>query len=76
MEKFYGVSSKLNLGAWEHVIYVFDNKEDSQKWLENEDHGFGERKLMSETDVIILAGKEAVSNAINYKEDKSYGDFY
>lgn len=76
MEKFYGVSSKLNFGAYEHVVYVFDNKEDSQKWLETEEHDFRERKLMSETDVIILAGKEAIINAISYKEEKTYDEFY
>ena len=31
--KTYGVSSKYEFGNWNHIVYVFDEKEDAEKWL-------------------------------------------
>lgn len=64
--KIYGVSSKFDFGAWDHTVYVFDNKEDAEKWLETEENDFRERELMTKTEATKLAGKKAVDNAIDY----------
>ncbi|HCL02874.1 MAG TPA: hypothetical protein DHW61_10770 [Lachnoclostridium phytofermentans] len=72
MRKIYGVSSKCNFGSWEHVVYVFDNSDDAQEWLNREEHDFRERELMSKTSAIKLAGKAAVENSVNYKEEMAY----
>lgn len=66
--KIYGVSSKYNFGSWNHVVYVFDNNEDAEKWLHTEEYDFRERELMSKTRAAKLAGKAAVNHAINLNE--------
>ena len=63
IQKIYGVSSKYEFGHWNHRVYVFDNKESAEKWLETEEYDFRERELMTKTAAIQLAGKEAVENA-------------
>ena len=62
--KVYGVSSKFNFGAWNHVVYVFENKEDAEKWLDAEEYDFREREIMTKTAAIKLAGRKSVNNAI------------
>ena len=62
--KFYGVSSKFNFGEWNHVVYVFDNKEDAEKWLDTEEYDFREREIMTKTSAIKLAVRKSVNNAI------------
>ena len=62
--KFYGVSSKFNFGVWNHVVYVFDSKEDAEKWLDTEEYDFREREIMTKTAAIKLAGRKSVNNAI------------
>ena len=62
--KVYGVSSKFSFGAWDHVVYVFDNKEDAGKWLDAEEYDFREREIMTKTAAIKLAGRKSVNNAI------------
>ena len=62
--KIYGVSSKFNFGEWNHVVYVFDNKEDAEKWLDTEEYDFREREIMTKTAAIKLAGRKSVNNAI------------
>ena len=64
MRKIYGVSSKFNFGEWEHVVYVFDNKELANEWLDTEEYDFRERELMTKTNAIKLVGKKLVDNAI------------
>lgn len=66
--QIYGVSSKLNFGNWEHVIYHFKNMDDAETWLYTEEHDFREREIMNKTNAIKLAGKKAVENAIEYRE--------
>lgn len=66
MEKIYGVSSKFDFGRWDHVVYVFENQEDADKWLETEGFDFRERELMTKKEAIELVGKEDVDNAITY----------
>lgn len=66
--KIYGVSSKYNFGSWNHVVYVFDNNEDAEKWLHTEEYDFRERELMTKTRATKLAGKSAVNHAINLNE--------
>lgn len=62
----YGVSSKYEFGAWNHVVYgPFESEEQAQKWLHTEGYDFRERELMSKTAAIKLAGKMAVKNAFN-----------
>ena len=62
--KIYGVSSKFNFGAWNHVVYVFESKEDAEKWLDAEEYDFREREIMTKTAAIKLAGRKSVNNAI------------
>ena len=62
--KIYGVSSKFNFGVWNHVVYVFDSKEDAEKWLDTEEYDFREREIMTKTAAIKLAGRKSVNNAI------------
>ena len=62
--KIYGVSSKFDFGEWNHVVYVFDNKEDAEKWLDTEEYDFREREIMTKTAAIKLAGRKSVNNAI------------
>ena len=62
--KVYGVSSKFNFGAWNHVVYVFESKEDAEKWLDAEEYDFREREIMTKTAAIKLAGRKSVNNAI------------
>lgn len=66
-EKIYGVSSKFNFSKWEHVVYVFYENEDAEKWLHTEEYDFRERELMTETAAIELVGKELVKNALEGK---------
>lgn len=61
--KIYGVSSKFDFGSWDHMVYVFGNKESAEKWLETEEYDFRERELMTKTSAIKLAGRKAVENA-------------
>lgn len=67
MRPIYGVSSKYDFGRWDHVVYVFENREIAEKWLYTEEYDFRERELMSKTAAIQLAGKEAVENANIWK---------
>lgn len=62
--KTYGVSSKYEFGNWNHIVYVFDEKEDAEKWLHTEEYDFRERELMTKTAAIALAGRKAVESAI------------
>ena len=62
--KIYGVSSKHEFNQWNHHVYVFDNKESAEKWLETEEYDFRERELMTKTAAIKLAGRKAVENAV------------
>ena len=67
-KRAYGVSSKFNFGAWEHVVYgPFESDAQAQEWLNTEEYDFRERELMSKTAAARLAGKKAVENAIDYK---------
>lgn len=66
MEKIYGVSSKFDFGRWDHIVYVFENQEDADRWLETEEFDFRERELMTKEEAIELVGKEDVDNAITY----------
>ncbi len=61
--KIYGVSSKFEFGKWDHVVEVFEIKEEASEWLETEQHDFRDRELMTKTAAIKLAGKEAVKYA-------------
>lgn len=63
-KKIYGVSSKFSFGKWDHVVYAFEENEVAEKWLHTEEADFRERELMTKTDAIKLAGKEAVENAL------------
>ena len=65
MRKIYGVSSKHGFGDWEHVVYVFENMEEAEKWLNTEEYDFRERELMTKTAAIKLAGKKAVEAALS-----------
>lgn len=67
----YGVSSKFNFGKWEHNVYVFENEETAQKWLNTEEYDFRERELMSESKAVKLAGKTAVKNATKVTSNKN-----
>lgn len=62
--KIYGVSSKFGFGAWEHVVYAFDDNEKAQRWLRTEEYDFRERELMTKTQAIKLAGRKAVEEAL------------
>lgn len=64
--RIYGVSSKFDFGFWEHVVFVFDDINHAQEWLETETYNFNQRELMTKTAAIRLAGKKAVENAIEY----------
>lgn len=68
MEKIYGVHSKFDFGRWDHIVYVFENQEDADRWLETEEFDFRERELMTKKEAIELVGKEDVDNAITYEE--------
>ena len=61
--KIYGVSSKFSFGKSSHTVYVFDDKETAEKWLNTEECDFRERELMTKTSAIQLAGRKAVENA-------------
>lgn len=62
--KIYGVSSKFDFGKWDHVVYVFDNKVEAERWLNTPEYDFREREIMTKTAAIQLAGRRAVNNAI------------
>lgn len=62
MKKIYGVSSKYDFG-WSHKVYVFDDRDSAEKWLDTEERDFRERELMTKTAAIKLAGKKAVEAA-------------
>ena len=70
MEKIYGVSSKFDFGRWDHIVYVFENQEDADRWLETEEFDFRERELMTKKEAIELVGKEDVDNAITYERQE------
>lgn len=70
MEKIYGVHSKFDFGRWDHIVYVFENQEDADRWLETEEFDFRERELMTKKEAIELVGKEDVDNAITYEEQE------
>ncbi|MTD42447.1 hypothetical protein GIX45_28230 [Erwinia sp. CPCC 100877] len=63
MRKIYGVSSKYTFGTWEHDVYVFEDKEKANEWLETEEYDFRERELMTKTAATKLAGRKAILNA-------------
>lgn len=63
--KIYGVSSKYNYNSWEHMVYVFENKESAEIWLNTEEYDFREREIMTKTAAIKLAGRKAVENAVS-----------
>lgn len=64
--KVYGVASKYEFGSWDHDVYVFDTKEEGEEWLYSKEYDFREREIMTKTAAIKLAGRKAVSNAIQY----------
>lgn len=66
--KIYGVSSKYDFNAWDHRVYIFENKEAAEKWLNTEEYDFRDRELMTKTSAIKLAGRKAVENATNWEE--------
>lgn len=66
--KIYGVSRKFDFGQWNHAIYVFDNANDSEKWLNTEEYDFRNRELMTKTEAIKLAGRNVVNEAMKYEE--------
>lgn len=61
--KIYGVSSKFEFGGWSHNVYVFDDREAAEKWLNTEESDFRERELMTKTAAVKLAGRAAVESA-------------
>lgn len=71
-KKIYGLSSKHNFGAWEHVVHVFDDKEEAEKWLHTEEYDFRERELVSKSKAVRLAGKKKVAEA----EENMYVEQY
>ena len=62
-ERIYGVSSKFEFNQWNHIIHIFENKEDADEWLHTEQSDFRERELMSRTEAIELVGIETVEDA-------------
>lgn len=56
--KIYGVSSKYDFGEWNHQVYVFDDFEKANEWLNTEEYDFRERELMSKTAAQKLIGKK------------------
>ena len=40
MRPIYGVSSKYDFGRWDHVVYVFEDRELAEKWLYTEEYDF------------------------------------
>lgn len=69
----YGVSSKLEFGTWNHVVYgPFTSEENAQKWLHTEEYDFRERELMSKTAAIKLAGKKEVENAVDFELEMDF----
>ena len=62
--KNYGVSSKYDFGKWDHTVYVFEEKEAAERWLNTEEYDSRERELMTKTAAIKLAGRKAVENAL------------
>ncbi|MDO5391055.1 MAG: hypothetical protein Q4F24_08230 [Eubacteriales bacterium] len=63
--KIYGVSSKFDFGRWEHLVYVFSNKEYAEEWLGTEQYDFRVRELMTKTQAIKLVGRKAVEFAMD-----------
>ena len=63
-KQIYGVSSKFEFGAWNHIVYHFKDMEIAEKWLNIEEYDFREREIMSKTEAIKLAGRKSVDNAI------------
>lgn len=61
--KIYGVSSKFEFGGWSHNVYVFEDRETAEKWLNTEESDFRERELMTKTEAVKLAGRTAVESA-------------
>lgn len=56
--KIYGVSSKFEFGAWNHIVKVFDDFEEATEWLNTEEYDFRERELMSKTAAERLTGRK------------------
>lgn len=65
-KKIYGVSSKYEFSGWNHNVYVFDTKEEAEKWLNTEEYDSRSRELMNKTTAIKLAGRKAVDEATDY----------
>ena len=59
----YGVSSRFELGMWNHRVYKFRDKENADKWLNTEEADFRMRELMTKSEATKLAGNRAVANA-------------
>ena len=59
----YGVSSRFELGLWNHRVYKFSDKETAHKWLNTEEADFRMRELMTKTEATKFAGNRAVANA-------------
>ena len=59
----YGVSSRYELGMWNHRVYKFNDNETAEKWLNTEEAEFRMRELMTKTEATKLAGNRAVANA-------------
>lgn len=59
--QYYGISSKDG-----EIKYVakFADRESAEKWLRTEEYDFRDREIMSKTEAIKAAGKEAVENAV------------
>lgn len=72
VRKIYGVSSKYEFGAWNHVVYSFTNKATAERWLDTEEYDFRERELMTKTAAIKLAGAKAVKMAKEIPNDYYY----
>ena len=59
----YGVSSRFELGMWNHKAYKFSDKVTADKWLNTEEAEFRMRELMTKAEATKLAGYRAVLNA-------------
>lgn len=69
-EKIYGVSRshiffEKNCLKSVYTVYVFDNMELAETWLEEKDYMICEREIMTKTNAIQLAGRKAVKQAID-----------
>ena len=59
----YGVSSRYELGMWNHRVYKFNDKETADKWVNTEEPEFRMRELMVKEEAMKMAGNRAVLKA-------------